>query len=446
MRKIENLVLKGGGILGTAYAGAYSVLQENKIIGFNEDTPIGDVKRIAGNSAGAIFASLIAVGHSAEELNRIVLDLDFTTFLDLDMHFLKDGGLLKGNNFRQWINTKLCSKLTGKTEPTFSDLHALVNEEGPSAFKDLHIYSLSLETHNTVHFSYETTPNTPIASAVRASMSIPLIFQPYKMPLKNESGDELEYAGIQFVDGGVKYNYPITAFDLDGPNYNTLGLDLHNFSYKTQEEDMILLIYHLVCNEVRKLYVTPGKDSAHFDIAEAVLESLYQCWRERKDIYSGDIIKKNKKASLLNGASFTKAIDNLSAADASLSSIISIVSSLLTEKTTHEDLLGLFVSLYGSNIKPEKNTGKGKKVKAEELFNAEKMTGILLQYFSLLKPFSVLIQTQENMVFDRDANRTIYLDCLGYQFTDFGIPKCNKHKLIHSGMKCTQTFLDMIMY
>lgn len=58
---IENLVFKGGGPKGIAYGGVYRFLDED----INYQI-LHKVKRIAGSSAGAITACLIAMGGSYE--------------------------------------------------------------------------------------------------------------------------------------------------------------------------------------------------------------------------------------------------------------------------------------------------------------------------------------------------------------------------------------------
>ena len=69
MKTIENLAFKGGGVLGAAYAGVYKALQEVKLLGSDKATEsftvYGNVKRVAGTSAGAIFATMVALGLSA---------------------------------------------------------------------------------------------------------------------------------------------------------------------------------------------------------------------------------------------------------------------------------------------------------------------------------------------------------------------------------------------
>ena len=65
--KFCDLVCEGGGIKGIALLGAIYYLNEQ---GY-------EFKKIAGTSAGAIVASLLAVGYKGNELKDILFNIDF---------------------------------------------------------------------------------------------------------------------------------------------------------------------------------------------------------------------------------------------------------------------------------------------------------------------------------------------------------------------------------
>ena len=67
-----DLVFEGGGVKGIALAGALATLEER------EYRP----QNIAGTSAGAITAALLAAGYSAAELREIIVSLDYRQFQD----------------------------------------------------------------------------------------------------------------------------------------------------------------------------------------------------------------------------------------------------------------------------------------------------------------------------------------------------------------------------
>jgi hypothetical protein len=118
-----DLVLEGGGVKGIGLAGAYSVLEEH---GY-------EPQNVAGTSAGAITAALIAARYSAAELKEIVLSLDFKQFedkawedrlpvVDRSASILLDQGIYEGKRFYEWIKGLLAQKGVY----TFADL---VDEE-----------------------------------------------------------------------------------------------------------------------------------------------------------------------------------------------------------------------------------------------------------------------------------------------------------------------------
>lgn len=219
--QIENLVFKGGGVLGIAYAGAIEVLEQKGIL--------QQTKRVAGTSAGAITAALVSLNYSAAEITQIVNATDFKSFKDGNvvgdsLHFMKKYGFYKGDAFLSWMQQRLINKGFEATA-TFSDLKS-------KGCKELHVFASDLNIKGLREFSADLTPTVPVAEAVRASMSIPLFFEAWQF--SNNNPDNHIY-----VDGGMMYNYPITVFDNGGqPNPQTLGLFLANLGPTTPADDL----------------------------------------------------------------------------------------------------------------------------------------------------------------------------------------------------------------
>lgn len=189
----RNLVFEGGGVKGIAYIGAMRVLEEKGIV--------PDIQRVGGTSAGAINATLIALGFTNAEQRDILWKLDFKNFMDDTWGVVRDiqrlideFGWYKGDFFHDWISGHIKKKL-GDPNATFQDLK---DAKKP----DLFVYGTNLSTHFGEVFSIEHTPTMCIADAVRISMSIPLFFA----AIRNAQNDV-------YVDGGVLLNYPIKLFD-----------------------------------------------------------------------------------------------------------------------------------------------------------------------------------------------------------------------------------------
>lgn len=222
-RIIENLVFKGGGVLGIAYAGAIEALEKEGIL--------SQVKRTAGTSAGAVAAVLISLGYSSNEIVNVLGNTNFKKFQD-DLNPLKltkKYGLYRGEKLLKWVQDIIHQK-TGNKDLTFAELEN-------QGYKTLKVFASDLNTTSLTEFSCDKTPNVKIAESIRASMSIPLFFDAWKFP------DEQPNNHI-YVDGGVLYNYPITAFgDLD----KTLGffIDINELDDGLDFNDVSSYLKHL---------------------------------------------------------------------------------------------------------------------------------------------------------------------------------------------------------
>ena len=206
----KNLVLEGGGIRGIAYGGALNELQERNIL--------PGITRIAGTSAGAIQAALLAVGYTPQEITEITFKTNIQKLSDGRLFFLggfprlaNQFGWYRGENFRNLLEDLITRKI-GKSDLTFAQLHALAEQ---NRAKDLYVTGTSLTRQKAITFSYETYPDMKVSSAVRISMSIPLFFRAVIIDQKgNIIQKPKDLSGLDvMVDGGIIANYPIHIFD-----------------------------------------------------------------------------------------------------------------------------------------------------------------------------------------------------------------------------------------
>ncbi|MGH8127948.1 MAG: patatin-like phospholipase family protein [Gammaproteobacteria bacterium] len=198
MAQFVNLVFEGGGIKSIAYVGAIGVLKEKKIM--------RDIRRVAGTSAGAIVATLLALGAGAAQIQEILHATDFTSFEDANFGLVRNAwrllhryGWYKGDTFSAWAKKQIAA-LGGDAELTFKTLAARANET-PEKYRELYMIGTDLSAQKAVVYSAEQTPDTPIWEALRISMSLPLLFASV-----TENHDV-------WVDGGLSWNYPIDLFD-----------------------------------------------------------------------------------------------------------------------------------------------------------------------------------------------------------------------------------------
>ena len=220
MAQFENLVFEGGGIKGIAYAGAIGVLEAKGIM--------PGIRRVAGTSAGAITATLLALGAGGAQIQEILHATQFSAFEDASLGLVRNTwrlvhryGWYKGDAFSDWAKKQIAA-LGGDAELTFAALSARA-KEAPGRYRELYMIGTDLSAQDTLVYSADHTPNTPVWEALRVSMSLPLVFASMK------SGKDI------CVDGGLSWNYPLDLFDhprykagtegeSEAPFYNTATL------------------------------------------------------------------------------------------------------------------------------------------------------------------------------------------------------------------------------
>lgn len=178
------LVLSGGSTKIGLHVGAYKAIQEAGL----------EVSSFYGCSAGSIIAGFLASGMLYDELYDIYMRTDFFKFLKQSwLEFLWgiffSPGVISGRNMMSFLNN-VFKKTTLSETP-----------------KELHIMGHSLSKRSWVLLNRKTSPEMPVAVAIRISTSIPLLFRPYKYKKKCPHGEDYHYDW--FVDGGLSKDFPI---------------------------------------------------------------------------------------------------------------------------------------------------------------------------------------------------------------------------------------------
>lgn len=205
-------VFEGGGVKGLAFIGA---IQETEERGYK-------FERIAGTSAGAITASLLAAGYSGVELEKMMTPDLFASFLKPSgwgliplagkvLNILFRDGIYDGDALEKWIS----EQLQKKNISTFSDL-----PEGKLTLIASDISKGKMMVLPKDLSQYGIDPRKfSVARAVRMSCTIPYFFQPVTMRISGEK--------MYIVDGGLLSNYPIWLFDSPStPRWPTFGFRL----------------------------------------------------------------------------------------------------------------------------------------------------------------------------------------------------------------------------
>ncbi len=228
--KKVDIVCQGGGVLGIGLVGALQVLEEE---GFKP-------QNLAGTSAGAIVAALLAAGYSAAEVKDIIFGLDFTRLTDPTpaerlpllgaspagqvLSVLLEHGLYAGDYFLELMR----GLLNARGVRTFGDLIYDDRPDVEPRFRHkVQVIASDVSRRQLLRLPLDAPKlgiepdQFPVAEAVRMSMSIPFFFRP--MQWKETSSGSRHVV----VDGGMLSNFPVWLFDEPGiPAWPTLGIQL----------------------------------------------------------------------------------------------------------------------------------------------------------------------------------------------------------------------------
>lgn len=220
-----DLVLAGGGVRGVAFVGALAALED---AGY-------DVRRVAGVSAGSIVGALAVAGVPAVRMRSLARELDYRLFALSDV--LDAAGIrepvgrvldrlgIRGTAPDDWLRSILASHGV----ETYADLR---DEESDSALPTSRRYrlvagSIDLANRRIVHLPWDARQygvdpdDLPVATVVRASMSIPFVYDPVAIGEGDAAG--------QLIDGGLVAHFPVSVFDrADGrpPRWPTFAIRL----------------------------------------------------------------------------------------------------------------------------------------------------------------------------------------------------------------------------
>lgn len=193
--KTLNGVFEGGGAKGIAYTGALRTLKERGCW----------FSSVAGASAGAITAVLVAAGFEPEQMEELAIKALSAVKPPAGWHGIKYPLIgypyFRKEGLRQWLKSTLSDQMKSlgvpSDDPSFRQLFQATGIE-------LNVIATSLSLKDLAIFSHLDTPECSVADAVAASSSIPFAFE--------DSILEVEVDGERWhqtiVDGGVWANFP----------------------------------------------------------------------------------------------------------------------------------------------------------------------------------------------------------------------------------------------
>jgi NTE family protein len=179
IQDVRGLAFSGAGTLGYALVGA---LGEMIDVGLD----LRKVKYFAGTSAGAGIATFLACGINFKDIRK------FTTNMDLQTLQRPRGApsWMDGDQMRS-MNREFLHEMTGVPDITFQEIY------------DMYGNTLIITTVNVknmrepVYLSHHTHPHLSVATAMQASCSIPVYFEPVRID------------DMILIDGGALDMFPI---------------------------------------------------------------------------------------------------------------------------------------------------------------------------------------------------------------------------------------------
>lgn len=202
-------VFEGGGARGIAFIGAIQAMEEENV----------KWERLAGTSAGAVIAALLASGYKSYEISEWLSEIEFSklrgkTFLNRIPMF---GSILEliihlGIYKNDYLEASVDSLLSAKGIKTFADLPDGKLKIIASDVSNGRMLILPDDLDR-----YRMTPaDLTVSTAVMMSASLPFFFRPVIWKSNNHNKSYI-------LDGGLLSNFPIWIFDTDNPRFPTFG-------------------------------------------------------------------------------------------------------------------------------------------------------------------------------------------------------------------------------
>jgi predicted acylesterase/phospholipase RssA len=229
---IKNLVFSGAEVRGISYIGVIKAIEELDIA--------KSIETILGVSSGAIFALTMALGLTSRQLEQIILSISIEHIIKFDttaiFNITNTYGIDDGNKLTR-IFKILFKKILNNENATFQDLH----NHNPDI--KLIVLGTNLSKNTSEFFSIEHTPDMPLHTAIRISISIPICY------------NAVNYNNSVYIDGAFSNNFPINYFKDDMEhtlgivitesdtirNINTIG----HYMYRVSECVMGIMTNHL---------------------------------------------------------------------------------------------------------------------------------------------------------------------------------------------------------
>jgi len=221
------VALAGGGLKGMAYIGALKALDELGV----------KIEYLSGTSSGSIFATAFAMGFDFDEIHdlsvknyKLLTNISKRPIFKAGVTYVTSKvarieGLMDGANISNMIE-KFAEKKNIYNMNEIEIPFAIATVDTIST-KECLFLSKKYDFKNTENVDY--LYDTPISTAVRASMSFPGVFTP------------CPYEKYNFIDGGTKDNLPVHILKKMGAD-KTIALSFKIDEYEPKEDIFAVLL------------------------------------------------------------------------------------------------------------------------------------------------------------------------------------------------------------
>ncbi len=218
-------VFEGGGVKGIAYVGALKRIEE---LGF-------EFSSVAGSSAGAIIASLIACGYNSEELNIVLMESNFSDFNASNFinkiplfgkayNIGRKYGIYKSTKLEKWLDELYLRKGVEYFDDLDIDLKVVCTDV---TNKKLAVFPDDLE-------NYFNDEKVRLSKIVTMSSSIPIYFRP------------ININNTLFADGGVVSNYPIWIYNSSNNNDKVFRFNIKELNSDSEINNVLDYLFSII--------------------------------------------------------------------------------------------------------------------------------------------------------------------------------------------------------
>lgn len=201
-----NLVFSGGGLKGTYYIGVLKYMYERGTL--------DRVRNVIGSSVGSVFGMVSCIKTcnyktlmtQLDKVTAQVRDTDVPAAINNVLDIYNTWGLTDADGFMEVVGDYLEETL-GARDITFLEF-------AKHTGKNFIVVGSNLTKRRVEYFSMDTTPRMSVATAIRISISVPLVFKPVK------------HEDSIYVDASIYNHAPFDYFDSTNKCEKTLAIEV----------------------------------------------------------------------------------------------------------------------------------------------------------------------------------------------------------------------------